>query len=98
MIVNGVDNDAMNVHLTNKYRREYRRDNQKWTIQRNWQHRIHKTKIYVGHHFTQTNTHNAIRHKLSYKQLEVKTKFGHQKWTHLVVILKVICFVVVFPV
>ena len=24
--------------------REYRRVNQKWTIQRNWQHRAHKTK------------------------------------------------------
>ena len=24
--------------------REYRRGNQKWTIQRNWQHRIHKTQ------------------------------------------------------
>jgi len=24
--------------------REYRRDNQKWTIQRNWQYRSHKTK------------------------------------------------------
>ena len=23
---------------------EYRRDNQKWTIQRNWQHRVHNTK------------------------------------------------------
>jgi len=23
---------------------EYKRDNQKWTIQRNWQHRLHKTK------------------------------------------------------
>ena len=22
--------------------REYRRDNQKWTIQRNWQHSVHK--------------------------------------------------------
>ena len=22
--------------------REYRRGNQKWTIQRNWQHRVHK--------------------------------------------------------
>jgi hypothetical protein len=27
----------------NKFR-EYRRGNQKWTIQRNWQHRVHKTK------------------------------------------------------
>jgi len=24
--------------------REHRRGNQKWTMQRNWQHRIHKTK------------------------------------------------------
>ena len=24
--------------------RENRRDNQEWTIQRNWQHRVHKTK------------------------------------------------------
>ena len=24
--------------------REYRRGNRKWTIQRNWQHRVHKTK------------------------------------------------------
>jgi len=24
--------------------REYRRGNQNWTIQRNWQHRVHKTK------------------------------------------------------
>jgi len=24
--------------------REYWRGNQKWTIQRNWQHRVHKTK------------------------------------------------------
>jgi hypothetical protein len=30
-------------HLINV--REYRRGNQKWTIQRNWQHRVHKTGI-----------------------------------------------------
>jgi len=24
--------------------REYRRGNKKWTIQRNWQHSVHKTK------------------------------------------------------
>jgi hypothetical protein len=24
--------------------RDYRRGNQKWTIQRNWQHRVHKTQ------------------------------------------------------
>jgi hypothetical protein len=26
------------------YRFEYRRGNQKWTIQRNWQHKVYKTK------------------------------------------------------
>jgi hypothetical protein len=43
--------------------REYRRGNQKLTIQRNWQNREHKTEktkqkqitICVGHHYTQTN-------------------------------------------
>ena len=24
--------------------KEYQRGNQKWTIQRNWQHRVHKTQ------------------------------------------------------
>jgi hypothetical protein len=24
--------------------REYQRGNQKWTIQRNWQHKVHKTQ------------------------------------------------------
>jgi len=27
-----------------EYVREYRKGNQKWTIQRNWQLRVHKTK------------------------------------------------------
>jgi len=33
--------------------REYWKGNQKWTIQRNWQHRVHKTKKNkcVGHHY-----------------------------------------------
>ena len=39
--------------------REYRRGNEKWTIQRNWQHRVHKmteskqnhNAICVGHHY-----------------------------------------------
>jgi hypothetical protein len=49
--------------------REYWRDNQKWTIQRNWGHRVHKTKknksrqkhnmICVGHHYMLTNTNNV---------------------------------------
>jgi len=44
--------------------REYRRSNPKWIIQRNWQHRAHKTQgenqqnknTTHGHHFIQTNT------------------------------------------
>jgi hypothetical protein len=46
--------------------REYRKYNQKWTIQRNLQHRVHNTKtkkkhntICVGHHYAQTNTNNV---------------------------------------
>jgi hypothetical protein len=48
--------------------KEYRRGNaKKTTVQRNYQHRAHKTKkikakhnkIFVGHHFTQTNTNNV---------------------------------------
>jgi quinolinate synthase len=38
--------------------------NQKWTIQRNWQHRRRKTKqnynaICVGHNYAQTNTNKV---------------------------------------
>ena len=45
--------------------RKYRRGSQKWTIQRNRQHKVHETKtkqkhntICVGHHYSQpiTNT------------------------------------------
>jgi hypothetical protein len=46
--------------------REYRRGNQKWIIQRTWQHytrrkqtkQKHKT-ICVAHHYSQTNTNNV---------------------------------------
>ena len=54
-------------HLIKINAREYRWGNQKWTRQRNWQHRVTKTKYkqnknttqYVGHHSTQTNTNNV---------------------------------------
>jgi hypothetical protein len=43
--------------------REYRRGNQKWTIQRNWQDRVHKTKKsttqYMLDTTVQTNTNNV---------------------------------------
>jgi hypothetical protein len=37
--------------------REYRKGNQKWTLQRNWQHRVHKTKTNI----TLENTERAIK-------------------------------------
>jgi hypothetical protein len=63
--------------------REYRRGNQKWAIQRNWQHRIHKTQKRQTKNTTQyatdTTIHTqaqitSIKHEFPYKQLEVKTK------------------------
>ena len=47
--------------------RENRRGYAKWTIQGNWQHKVHKTKtskakhntLCVGHHYAQTTTHNV---------------------------------------
>ena len=61
--------------------RDYRRDNQKWTLRRNWQHMVHKTKtrqINTQHTVLDTTTRKQtqitiIRHEPSYKQLEVKT-------------------------
>jgi hypothetical protein len=40
--------------------REYQSNNQKWTIQRNRQHRAHKTKK-SGYHHMQTNAINVNR-------------------------------------
>ena len=37
--------------------REYRKGNQKWTLQRNWQHRVHKKKTNI----TLENTERAIK-------------------------------------
>jgi len=59
--------------------KEYPRGNQKWTIQRNWQHRVQNTKkkhntICVGHHYAQTNTNNIYKTWaliLYWKQIDV---------------------------
>ena len=40
--------------------REYRRGNQKWAIQRNWQHRIHKTQKRQTKNTTQYATDTTI--------------------------------------
>ena len=37
----GLDDEWSQRYINAK---EYRRDNEKWTIHRNWQHRVHKTK------------------------------------------------------
>ena len=49
-IKNGQSRETGNIVYTRRRQtkqinvREYRRSNQKWTIQRNWQHSVHKTK------------------------------------------------------
>ena len=56
--------------------KEYRRGNQKWTIQRNWQHKVHKTKknkTKTQHNILDTTMYKQaqitqIRHESSYKQ------------------------------
>ena len=54
-----------------KNAREHRRVNQKGTIQRNWQNRLHKTKTNKAkilnnmceYHYTQTNTNTSTINK-----------------------------------
>jgi phosphoenolpyruvate carboxylase len=53
-----------NPKIKKKNVREYRRGNQTWTIQRNWQQDEEKQNkkhniICVEHHYTQTNTNNV---------------------------------------
>ena len=54
--------------------REYRRVNQKWRIQRNWQHRVHNTKKKTTQNVLDTTTGKKttqiaqIRHEPFYKQ------------------------------
>jgi hypothetical protein len=43
----------MILYVQKKNVREYRRGNQKWTIHRNWQHRVHKTQDKQNKHTTQ---------------------------------------------
>ena len=61
---------SMKVKINAREYRSHSRGNQKWTIKRNWQHRVHKTQdedkqsknnntICVGHHYAQTNTNNV---------------------------------------
>ena len=50
--------------------REYRRSNQKITIQRNWQHMVHKTKT----NETKTRT-------LCYRKLSIKAKWTWDRYT-----------------
>ena len=54
-IRNGQSRETGNIEYTgHKSRttniREYRTSNQKWTIQRNWQHRVHRTQVEDNKH------------------------------------------------
>jgi hypothetical protein len=68
--------------------RDYWRDNQKWTIQRNWQHRVHKTSTKQKQHnmcwthYTQANTINvnttwAILQKMNRTSFLCGNRNGH---------------------
>jgi len=46
----------------------------KWYTRLRQEKQIHNT-IYVGHHYTQTNTNNVNTTQPFYKQLEVKLRF-----------------------
>jgi hypothetical protein len=49
-IINGQSRETGNIGYTRYINvREYRKGNQKWTIQRNWQHRVHKINLWIAH-------------------------------------------------
>jgi hypothetical protein len=69
-----IDQDRVNWLIMYINVREYRRGNQKWKIQRNWQHSVHKTKPKppkktqhngVGHRYiTQANTNTVNKNMI----------------------------------
>jgi hypothetical protein len=40
--------------------REYTRSNQKWTILRNWQHRVHRTQVKDNKHYRIPNKQSEM--------------------------------------
>jgi hypothetical protein len=76
--------------------REYLNGNQKQTIQRNWQDRVHKTKKNTTQYVLDTPIckQTQIRNEPSYNQLKVKTNrksfysifFTYTKSVHIIVI------------
>jgi hypothetical protein len=70
--------------------REYRRGNEKWTIKKNWQHRVHKTKKNWQHrvHKTKKNWQHRVhktkknwQHRV-HKTKKNKTKTIQRNWQH----------------
>ena len=70
--------------------KEYRRGNQKWTVQRNWQHWVHKTKSSVGHHYAKTNKCNVKQSKFVGKYIisKLHLKFTFPNFNNVPVILR----------
>ena len=75
--------------------REYRRGNQQWTIQRNWQHRVHKTmknKTKTIQRNWQHRVHKMVKNKTKtiqrnwqhrvHKTMKNKTKTIQRNWQH----------------
>ena len=70
--------------------REYWKGNQKWTIQRNWQHRVHKTeknKTKTSYNICwiplHANKHKQRKQESSYRQLEAKTNRWGDRWLYI---------------
>ena len=70
--------------------KEYRKGNRKWTILRNWQHLVHKTKTSVGHHYAKTNTYNVKQSKFMGKYIisKLHLKFTFPNFNNVPVILR----------
>ena len=60
-------------------KRKYRKDNQKWTVQRNCPHRVHKKKgkkhntICVGQDYAQTHANSVNKTRAFLQPMKVKT-------------------------
>ena len=59
-------------------------DNQKWTIQRNWQHRVHKTKKNIPEKLATQGTQDEEKHSRETGNIEYtrRRKTIQRNWQH----------------
>ena len=58
-----------------QYARECRRGNQKWTIQKNWQHRVHKTQTNKNKNAAHYVLDTTIRKQTEITQIRTEHRF-----------------------